>query len=166
MRDLGFVIGRKDSAKSNGSGLAKSETAQLMSGAHAHTNTAATKEPKEPTSAAKRPSSPDHRRRDDSRSGDYGPPSKRQRPASPTRSHGHDRDRWDGPGRRRYASPSPWDRERERDSSTHGRRFEKEKEEDKSTQVPPVLSWFVGLLPPPASFDGTHHRMIQLWSHN
>ena len=31
---------------------------------------------------------------------------------------------------------------------------EKEKEEDKTVAPPPVLSWFIGLLPAASSFDG------------
>lgn len=147
--DLGFSFKSGtsgSSGKSNGASAMRSETQQIL-------NTSfSSSQPQQSTPSSKRPSSPDHRRRDESRTGgDYGPPSKRQRPGSPARSH--DRERWDGPGRRRYGSPSPWDREREREG-THGRRFDKEREEDKGVTLPPILSWFVGSLPAPASFDG------------
>lgn len=112
----------------------------------------------------KRASSPDHKRRDD-RGADYGAPAhKRQRPMSPPppreRDRDRDRDRWDGPppSRRRYASPPAWERERERDAVVAPRRDRvppPEKEEEKPvSSLPPIISWFVGELPSPSSFDG------------
>ena len=46
-----------------------------------------------------------------------------------------------------------WERERERDVPPP-RRFKEEREEDKGVQLPSVLSWFIGTLPMPNSFDG------------
>lgn len=149
VRDLGFTFGR-------GNGSANKTEAQPTPSPTTQPSSQAP-----PAAApAKRPVSPDHRRRDESRSSSDYPPSKRQRPVSPPR--GHDRDRWgDGRGRGRYASPSPWERERERDGG-HGRKYEREREEDKSVAIPPVLSWFVGMLPSPASFDGPVFRTDDL----
>lgn len=144
--DLGFSLrGSGSSGKTNGASAAKSETQQAV-----NATVSANQNPPQ-AHITKRPSSPDHRRRDDSRSGDYGPPAKRQRPGSPPR--GHDRDRWESSGRRRHASPSPWDREREREG-THGRKQDREREEEKDVTLPPILSWFIGSLPAAASFDG------------
>jgi cleavage stimulation factor subunit 3 len=106
-----------------------------------------------PTPAAphvqhKRASSPDHKRRE---SDPHGPPQyKRARAASPP---GRDRDRWDGHGggRKRYNSPS-WDRDRERDAPPPRR--PKDHEEEKTVNVPSVISWFIGTLPGPGVFDG------------
>ncbi|KIP07568.1 hypothetical protein PHLGIDRAFT_105533 [Phlebiopsis gigantea 11061_1 CR5-6] len=148
--DLGFSLrGSGSSGKTNGASAAKSETQQAV-----NATVSANQNPPQ-AHITKRPSSPDHRRRDDSRSGDYGPPAKRQRPGSPPR--GHDRDRWESSGRRRHASPSPWDREREREG-THGRKQDREREEEKDVTLPPILSWFIGSLPAAASFDGPTFR--------
>lgn len=144
--DLGFSLrSGGSSGKTNGASTAKSETQQTV-----NANTSASQNQPQ-AHVTKRPSSPDHRRRDDSRSGDYGPPSKRQRPGSPAR--GHDRDRWEGSGRRRHGSPSPWDREREREG-THGRKNDRDREDDKDVTLPPILSWFIGALPAAPAFDG------------
>lgn len=159
MRDLGFVLSRQGSggsgsSQSNGSSsnLGRTDTLQSLSSQQASQNQSL------PTiNSSKRASTPDHtsRRREEGRSSEFGPPSKRQRPASPPRDR--DRDRWDGP-RRRHGTP-PWERERERDAPPV-RRFKDEKEEDKGVTLPPVLSWFVGVLPTPGSFDG---KLIQIW---
>jgi cleavage stimulation factor subunit 3 len=106
------------------------------------------------TTTAKRPPSPDHRKREEPRPpGDYGPPAhKRPRPMSPPR----DRERWDGPPRRRFLSPPPWERDRDRDGPPPPppRRLERDREEEKPTTIPSIISWFVGQLPAPAVFDG------------
>ncbi|KZT74626.1 Suf-domain-containing protein [Daedalea quercina L-15889] len=152
-RDLGFSLSRQGSAssRSNGSAtLGRTDTQMsLISNAPS--------QPQATSSSSKRPSSPEpHRRREESRAPDYGPPSKRQRAGSRER----DRDRWDGPSRRRYGSPG-WDRDRDKDSS--GRRGTKEdREEEKPVTLPPVLSWFVGMLPAPGSFDGPVFRTDDL----
>lgn len=164
MRDLGFTFGGRGSGSAH-----KTEVQPSASPIAQQSSQAAQQAP------MKRPPSPDHRRRDESRSSADYPPSKRQRPASPPR--GHDRERpGDGRGRGRYGSPSPWDRERERDGP-QGRRYDKERDEDKNVTLPPVLSWFVGMLPSPSSFDGafalhpplhapllTHSRIQVLYS--
>lgn len=149
VHDLGFVVTKGSSngssVRSNTSSLGRTETQQSI------VSNLPASQPQQPASSVtKRPSSPDHRRKDESRgANDFGPPSKRQRAGSPQQ-RGHDRDRWE---RRRYGSPSPWDRERERDSSA--RRPDKERDDEKSVIIPPVLSWFIGQLPPPNAFDGT-----------
>ena len=141
VRDLGFTFG------SRGNGSANKTEAQPSGSPNTQQSSQTA-----PQAPAKRPSSPDRRHRDESRSSSDYPPSKRQRPVSPPRSH--DRDRWgDGRGRGRYGSPSPWDRERERDGPL-ARRYDRERDEDKNVTLPPVLSWFVGMLPSPGSFDG------------
>ncbi|GJE94378.1 HAT and Suf domain-containing protein [Phanerochaete sordida] len=147
VRDLGFTFGGRGNGSAN-----KTEVQPTASPGTQQSQPV-------PQTPAKRPSSPDHRRRDESRSSSDYPPSKRQRPVSPAR--GHDRDRW-GDGARgrggRYASPSPWDREREREGPP-GRRYDnKERDEDKNVSVPPVVSWFLGMLPAPGSFDGPVFR--------
>ncbi|KAI0689097.1 hypothetical protein BC835DRAFT_1549432 [Cytidiella melzeri] len=156
VHDLGFVISRSNgngSARSNASSLGRTETQQSI------VSNLPTSQPQQSQgSVTKRPSSPDHRRRDESRGGstDFGPPSKRQRAGSPQQ-RGYDRgERWE---RRKHGSPSPWDRERERDSSA--RRPEKEREEEKSV-IPPVLSWFISQLPMTSSFDGPVFRTDDL----
>ncbi|KAH9928857.1 uncharacterized protein B0H18DRAFT_999082 [Fomitopsis serialis] len=154
-RDLGFSLSRQGSgsSRSNGSGtLGRTETQMSLI-----SNTAS--QSQGAPSSSKRPPSPEahSRRRDDSRAPDYGPPSKRQRAGSRER----ERDaRWDGPPRRRYGSPG-WDRERDRDAP--GRRsMKEEREEEKPVTLPPVLSWFVGMLPAPSSFDGPVFRTDDL----
>lgn len=152
VRDLGFVISKSGngggSGRSNGSSLTRTDTQQSMisNPPISQPSQVSLSQP-----SSKRPSSPDRRRRDESRGGDYGPPSKRQRPASPARDRG-DRDRWEGPSRRRYETP-PRPLERDRDSLAR-----REKDEDKGPSLPPVLSWFVGVLPPPSAFDGTYSQ--------
>ena len=155
MHDLGFVISR-----SNGSGSSGRSNASSLG--RADTQTSVLNMPSSQQSqgsVTKRASSPDHRRRDESRGGstDYGPPSKRARANSPQQRPYPDREeRW---GRRRYGSPSGWDREREREPTA--RRPDREKEEEKSV-IPNVLSWFVGQLPTSTSFDGTYIHAIML----
>ncbi len=147
--------------RANGSSglLGRSDTLQSIASVSDTAAKSAT--PAQGSSSSKRASSPDHRRRDESR--DY--PSKRARPSSPGPGRGRDRDRWDGPPHRRHGSPV-WERERERDGPpppppSSRSRFkeekekEKEKEEDKNVQLPSVLSWFIGTLPAPNSFDGS-----------
>lgn len=145
MRDLGFVFGRGGhSSGKNANALGKSDTLQSI----VSTQPSSQSQPSAPS--AKRQSSPDHRRRDDSRGNDHGPPAKRQRPGSPAR--GHDRERWDGAGRKRHGSPPQWDRDREHDGPR--RRYDKERPEDDGVVLPPILPWFIGQLPPPSAFEG------------
>jgi len=117
----------------------------------------------------KRAASPDHRvKREEGRGGnDYASGHKRQRPASPIRPPDRDRDgRWEGPSQRRRFSPPPppsWERDDRGPSANRGSRDAvppgrpQEREEDKrqgQAILPPVVSWFLGELPTPASFDG------------
>ena len=147
MRDLGFSFGSRSSnghtsSRSGGHALGRTDTQlSIMSNASSSQNQSF-------SSTGKRPSSPEPRKREESRQSDHGPPTKRQRPGSPSRER--DRERWDGSSRRRHGSPS-WDRDRDREGSF---KKEKEKEEDKTVAPPPVLSWFIGLLPVASSFDG------------
>lgn len=146
VRDLGFVFSRQGSGSSQGNGssstLARTDTLQSFSSQPANQSSQA-------IATSKRAPSPDQRRRDDGRSSDFGPPSKRPRPASPRRDRERERERWDGP-RRHLETPS-WEKERERDAPP-ARRFNKD--EDKGVTLPPVLSWFAGVLPTASSFDG------------
>ncbi|KAM5540704.1 hypothetical protein V8D89_005735 [Ganoderma adspersum] len=162
-RDLGFVLTKSGNLRPNGSSglLGRSDTLQsIVSDTAAKSAT-----PTQGSSSSKRASSPDHRRRDESR--DY--PSKRVRASSPGSGRGRDRERerWDGPPHRRHGSPVR-DREWDRDGppppppASSRARFKEEKEEDKSVQLPNVLSWFIGTLPAPNSFDGPVFRTDDL----
>ncbi|TBU57853.1 Suf-domain-containing protein [Dichomitus squalens] len=160
-RDLGFVLSRGSSGgtRTNGSSsglLGRTDTLQSIVSETAAKSASTPTPHGSSTSSTKRASSPDHRRRDESR--DY--PSKRARAGSPGPVRGRDRDRWDGPPHRRHGSPM-WDRERERDVPPP-RRFKEEREEDKGVQLPSVLSWFIGTLPTPNSFDGPVFRTDDL----
>ncbi|KAH8105429.1 hypothetical protein BXZ70DRAFT_920835 [Cristinia sonorae] len=155
VRDLGFNFGssrssngHSSSSRSNGTPLGRSDTLQsIVSNISAQNQSF--------SSSGKRPSSPEPRRQNEGgRGSDHGPPAKRQRGGSPSKER--DRDRWDGPPRRRHGSPS-WDRDRDRDGS-----FKKEKEDDKAITLPPVLSWFIGVLPTASSFDGPVFRTDDL----
>jgi cleavage stimulation factor subunit 3 len=108
-------------------------------------------------SSTKRASSPDYKRREDSVRPDFGPPAKRQRPSSPPpREH---RERWEGHPRKRFGSPAGWERERDRELQ----HVKKDREDDKASTLPAVISWFVGQLPNPGSFDGSSWRLFNLW---
>lgn len=110
-----------------------------------------------PTQTSKRHSTPDLKRREDSVKPDFGPPSKRQRPLTPPRER--DRERSDGPPhRRRFASPAGWEKERDRELG----HLKRDRDEDKPSPLPAVLSWFVGQLPNPATFDGPIFRVDDL----
>ncbi|KAI0820713.1 hypothetical protein BC628DRAFT_1466219 [Trametes gibbosa] len=153
VRDLGFVLGRQGSRGSgSGSGaIGRSDTLQSLLASQPKDTVPA-------PSSAKRAVSPEHRRREESRS-EY--PSKRQRPASPVRERDRDwRDSRDGPRNRRHGSP-PWERERDRDAPPR-KPLKEEKEEDKGIALPSVLSWFVGTLPTANSFDGPVFRTDDL----
>ncbi|KAG6336073.1 hypothetical protein ID866_3020 [Astraeus odoratus] len=110
-----------------------------------------------PPQPPKRQPSPDLKRREDSVKPDFGPPTKRQRPLTPPRER--DRDRFDGPPhRRRFASPAGWEKERDRELG----HLKREREDDKPLPLPAVLSWFVGQLPNPTTFDGPIFRVDDL----
>ena len=102
----------------------------------------------------KRQQTPELKRREESVKPEFAPPAKRPRPMSP---RDRDRDRFaDGP-RRRFGSPAPW--EKDRDREPHPVKRERELDE-KTTTLPAVLSWFVGQLPNPASFDGQLRLLV------
>ncbi|KXN88352.1 mRNA 3'-end-processing protein RNA14 [Leucoagaricus sp. SymC.cos] len=151
-RDLGFAIARKESSSSS---LTRTETSNsLFSSLHPIIS-----------SASKRPSSVDRVRRDESRI------ISRTRSRSPIRDRERhrdgprDRDRgWDGPPRKRFSPPPPsgWDREgggRDRGHRGGGR---DDGERTKGVSLPSVLTWFIGELPTPASFDGPVFRTEDL----
>ncbi|KZT01729.1 Suf-domain-containing protein [Laetiporus sulphureus 93-53] len=130
VRDLGFTVSRQGSMNHgcpDGSTLGRTD-AQLSLMFNASTT------------------------QDESRESDFGPPSKRQRPAS------RERDMWDG-RRRRHGTP-PWQRDRSREGPL--RRFSKEEKEENPVMLPPVLSWFVSVLPEPTAFDGPIFRTDDL----
>ena len=142
-RDLGFAMAGRQPA-GNASSIAavstlEKRTESLQSMMHVPQS-----------QPSKRQPSPDLKRREDSVKPDFGPPSKRQRALSPPRER--DRDRFDGPPpRRRFASPAGWEKERDRELG----HIKRDRDEDKPSPLPAVLSWFVGQLPNPATFDGT-----------
>ncbi|KAH9065163.1 hypothetical protein EDB83DRAFT_2382211 [Lactarius deliciosus] len=164
-RDLGVAIVRQNSVtasysgSSNSLGRTETQTSFVASG-----NTPqSTPAPTAPPAQHKRAPSPDHKRRD---SDSHGPAQyKRARATSPP---GRDRDRWDGHGggRKRYNSPS-WDRDRDRDAPPPPppqapQRRARENEEEKTVNIPSVISWFVGTLPGPSAFDGPVFRTDDL----
>ncbi|EGO01439.1 hypothetical protein SERLA73DRAFT_166004 [Serpula lacrymans var. lacrymans S7.3] len=158
-RDLGFaVVGRQSGAVGSGSSTSSIEkrTDSQLSIASASTVPAVPPPVSTPTLIAhtKRAPSPDFKRRDESRApGDYGPPSKRPRPMSPASRDRERGERFDGPPRRRFGSPA-WEKEREVPR--------RDREDEKGVMLPAVLSWFVGQLPTPSSFDGPVFRTDDL----
>jgi cleavage stimulation factor subunit 3 len=139
-RDLGFGITRRNSGASPDTSsvtVTRGDTSMSISGGP-------------PAQDRKRAPSPDRRREESS----Y----KRQRPLSPPP---RDRERGrDGPPppRRRYNSPGGW----ERDMPPPRREREREDSVEKTVALPPVLSWFIGSLPPKAAFDGPVFRTDDL----
>ncbi|KAH7921985.1 Suf-domain-containing protein [Leucogyrophana mollusca] len=158
-RDLGFAMAARQPTVLGPSGLSgplEKRTDSLPSiSCNAHM-------PSSQPTTSKRPSSPDYKRREGSaRPSDSGPPTKRARPMSPPPPRDRDRDRWDGPpSRRRFGSPAAWERERERELLPIKR--ERERDDEKGPSLPGVLSWFVGQLPSPSSFDGPIFRTDDL----
>ncbi|RDB20367.1 mRNA 3'-end-processing protein RNA14 [Hypsizygus marmoreus] len=160
-RDLGFAMARKATAQP----LVRNETPQSLIASSSTANGGIS------TSAHKRPSSPDYRKREDRGSGgDYSQGHKRARPLSPAPAgrgeRDRDRDRWEPPpppSRRRF-SPPTWEREREsRDRPPPPSRVqEREEEKPRVPVIPPVISWFVGDLPAPGVFDGPVFRTEDL----
>ena len=170
-RDLGFALARRHNAGST-PGLGKTETLQSLGVG----NTSGAKRPASPDHRVKR--------EDNRNFNEGGTGYKRQRGnASPSRDRDvpmrdrdrehrdrDGRDRW-GDNRRRFSpAPAPpasapnWDnKERDRDDRDGSRGYgpggrEIKKEESfrgvPQAQIPPIVSWFVGELPPTASFDG------------
>ncbi|KIK92794.1 hypothetical protein PAXRUDRAFT_829635 [Paxillus rubicundulus Ve08.2h10] len=150
-RDLGFAMAGRQQVGPGSSSFIEKRTDSLVS----ITSTAHIQPPQPPQ---KRQPSPDLKRREDSVKPDFAPPAKRPRPLSPLRDR--DRDRFsDGPARKRFGSPAGWEKERDRELHTIKRDRE---HDDKSSTLPAVLSWFVGQLPNPASFDGPIFRTDDL----
>ncbi|KDQ53037.1 hypothetical protein JAAARDRAFT_72802 [Jaapia argillacea MUCL 33604] len=149
-RDLGFAIARQTATgtttPTGPSALGRTDTTQSLLSIATQNSKEQIPPPAPPTSQ-KRPSSPDHKRRDESRASDHGPPAHKRPRSSPPRER--ERERWEGPSRR-YASPS-WDRERDRHAPPPRR--EREKEEEKPPVLPQILQWFIGQLPSPAAFN-------------
>lgn len=140
-RDLGVAFARR----SSGTSVGRHETAQSVL-------------PASQSSAPppqKRPASPDYRKRDDGRAGDYSGGHKRVRAMSPMPGRAPDRDRdgrWEGPPRRRFSPPPP-------PSARGGRDLPRshDREEEKPRPVlPSILTWFLGELPNASSFDGVY----------
>ena len=171
-RDLGFAIARR--ATNNSIGRTDTSTSLLTSSQQAipapHGHGAGASSSKQ-----QRGASPDYRKREEGRGGDYSAGHKRARPGSPPPARGPDRDResrWDGPpSRRRFSPPPPatWEREergggggggggggpaRGREPPPPPRVQEREEEKPRQGSLPQVLSWFIGELPTPSSFDG------------
>lgn len=143
-RDLGFAMaGRQPAGASSSISSIEKRTDSLLS-----ITSAAHLPPTQPP--PKRQPSPELKRREESVKPEFAPPAKRARPMSPPRDR--DRDRFaDGP-RRRFGSPAAWEKDREI-REPHPLKRDREPD-DKSTTLPAVLSWFVGQLPNPGTFDG------------
>ncbi|KAI0269339.1 hypothetical protein BC834DRAFT_624205 [Gloeopeniophorella convolvens] len=158
-RDLGVAIVRQSSGTSSSSSTNSiGRTDTQTSFPPIASTPQPTLTPTAPTAPHKRAPSPEHKRRE---SDSHGPAQyKRARASSPT---GRDRERWEGGhgGRRRYNSPG-WDRERPERDAPPARRGTREQDEEKSVSVPSVISWFVGTLPRPDSFDGPVFRTDDL----
>ncbi|KAG6910176.1 hypothetical protein DXG01_012625 [Tephrocybe rancida] len=142
-QDLGFALARK-APQALGREASQSIPAATTSG-----NAPSSSNPK-------RPASPDYRKREErGGGGDYSQSHKRARGMSPPAPRSErERDRWDPPPppRRRFSPPPQpaWEREnRERAPLPPPR----EEEKPRPPTVPNVISWFVGELPAPASFD-------------
>ncbi|KAH0586846.1 mRNA 3'-end-processing protein RNA14 [Termitomyces sp. J132] len=160
-QDLGFTLARKASET-----LARTETNATIApsnsgsggnggGSGSNNNIA----------SHKRAVSPDYRKREErggGGSGDYPQSHKRARGMSPPPPRSErDRDRWDPPpsSRRRHSPPPPsWEREG-RDRAPLPPR---EEEKPKVASLPNVISWFIGELPTPSSFDGPVFRTEDL----
>ncbi|KAG5637435.1 hypothetical protein H0H81_004594 [Sphagnurus paluster] len=158
-RDLGFAMARK--ATSGAQPLGRSETQQSL------VSTGAVNNSNGANATHKRPASPDYRKREErGGGGDYSQSHKRARPLSPPPRSDRDRDRWEPPPPRRRFSPPPqnaWEREnRDRAPPPPQRVQEREEEKPKIPAIPNVISWFVGELPAPASFDGPVFRTEDL----
>lgn len=161
-RDLGVAIVRQSST------LGRSDTLQTIIPSNSQNSNESTGDRNvRPTSSQatvtgssghKRAASPDYKRGRDS---DVGPSHGKRARSPSARDRGY---RWGEAGsRRRYASPS-WDRDRVRDAGPpgSGRRggMKEPAEEEKHVNLPQVLSWFIGTLPPANKFDGKYrgHR--------
>jgi len=149
-RDLGFAVaGRQPVGVSSSTSSLEKRTDSLLS-----ITSAAHMPPTQPP--PKRQPSPELKRREESAKPEFAPPAKRARAMSPSRDR--DRDRFsDGP-RRRLGSPAAWEKDRDREPHP----LKRDREPDyKATTLPAVLTWFVGQLPNPASFDGQFCRLAR-----
>ncbi|KAG6884913.1 hypothetical protein C0993_007280 [Termitomyces sp. T159_Od127] len=157
-QDLGFALARKApqalARTETSTSIPASNTGSIGGGSGSIYNNNL-------TSHKRAASPPDYRKREDrggvggGGGGDYPQPHKRARgmsPPPPPRNE-RERDRWDPPPRRRHSPPPPnWEREgRERAPLPPPR----EEEKPKVYSLPNVISWFIGELPTPASFDAT-----------
>ncbi|KIM42654.1 hypothetical protein M413DRAFT_444338 [Hebeloma cylindrosporum] len=171
-RDLGFAIARRATNNSLGrtetSNSLLTSSQQATTAPHGHGTGAG-------SSKQQRGASPEYRKREEGRGGDYSAGHKRPRPGSPPPARGPDRDResrWDGPSRRRFSPPPPatWERDerggggpaRGREPPPPPRVQEREEEKPRQGSLPQVLSWFIGELPTPSSFDGPVFRTDDL----
>ncbi|KIM62980.1 hypothetical protein SCLCIDRAFT_24567 [Scleroderma citrinum Foug A] len=148
-RDLGFAMAGRQPASNAISAAAASALEKRTESLQSLMHVPQSQPPK-------RQASPEPKRREDSVKPDFGPPSKRQRPLTPPH---RDRERFDAPPpRRRMASPAGWEKERDRELG----HIKRDRDEDKPSPLPTVLSWFVGQLPNPATFDGPIFRVDDL----
>ena len=131
-RDLGFAVARR----SGGNSVGRTETTQSVLTSSQNT-----------APPPKRPASPDYRKRDDGRAGDFAGGHKRPRGSSPGRGPDRDRDRWEVP-RRRF-SPPPG-------RGGGGREPPSREDEKPRPNLPAILTHFLGDLPTPSSFDGNY----------
>jgi cleavage stimulation factor subunit 3 len=168
-RDLGVALARQSTSSSFGSGsLVRTETASsVLAGLNINQSTSndgARSAPSGPTAERnKRPSSPATRGRDDSvhkRQRAHSPP---PHSAPPPHVRDRDRGREGPPPRRRFQSPS-FEREGGRDGHGPPRR-EREDAGEKPVTLPPIISWFVGTLPTPASFEGRLNPLLAVVYH-
>ncbi|EAU82402.2 mRNA 3'-end-processing protein RNA14 [Coprinopsis cinerea okayama7 len=174
-RDLGFSMAKRagTSASSSNNSLGRTETSGSLLTGLGPSNAA-----KRPAS----PDNYRNPKRDD-KGGDYGAGHKRARgPASPAREReippprdrdrdvqmrdrdrGDRGDRWNDRGRRGSPGPGGWDRDRDDRDGGRGRGGPAGGGRDggrdyprgpPEPQIPPLVSWFMGELPPAASFDG------------
>ena len=171
-RDLGFAIARR--ATNNSIGRTETSTSLLSSSQQAVIAAASSQghgagASGSSSSKPQRGGTPEYRKREEGRGGDYSAGHKRPRPGSPPPARAPDREResrWDGPSSRRRFSPPPpatWEREergggggpaRGREPPPPPRVQEREEEKPRQGTLPQVLSWFIGELPTPSSFDG------------
>ena len=172
-RDLGFALARRSIPAGASSGPAQTETSNSVMVSQPNASTVL--QPAGSQIQNKRAASPEPRKRDEGRgggpsggggggsgSGEYSSGHKRARAQSPNR----ERERWDGPPRRRFSPlpPPSWDRDEHRGGGGQrrgrdgprggGGDRDEERGGGRNVQLPHVLSWFIGELPTPASFDG------------
>ncbi|KAG5340689.1 hypothetical protein C0989_000732 [Termitomyces sp. Mn162] len=150
-QDLGFTLARKAS-KTGAQTLENAIIAPSNSGSRGNGGGSGSNNN---IASHKRAVSPDYRERGGGVSEDYPQSHKRTRGMSPPPPRiKRDRNRWDPPpsSRRRHSPPPPsWEREGRDGAPLPPPR---EKEKPKVASLPNVISWFIGELPTPSSFDG------------